>query len=158
MFGWYAMPGQSIFVRSYQDKERVPGATEKLLPLLRQSDVLWLQSYDQVKPPVMDDEEEHYQYHMNNLGRQKKVAERLGKPAIAFTWSMKPDEPWRMRAFFRACRDLRLEHACVTYAIDNRTHTVGLTPEARARGLSESAYWKQCVEDIAVEVGYLPPP
>ncbi|MFG0283959.1 MAG: hypothetical protein ACF8R7_06010 [Phycisphaerales bacterium JB039] len=156
-FGWYAIPGQSIFVRSYQNRERIAGVTEKLLPLLRQADVIWMQSYDQIKAKVMDNEEKHYEYHTNNLGRQYELAQRLGKVGIAYTWGLKADEPWRMRAFFRACADLGIDHAAVLYNLDNRDHTQGLIPEAKARGLSESAYWKKYVEDIAVEAGFLPP-
>jgi hypothetical protein len=154
LFGWYAIPGQSVFARDWQTHERVPGATEKLLPLLRQADVIWMQSYDQIVQGPMDTEEEHYQYHINNLTRQKKVAERLGKPAIAYNWGFRPDDPWRARAFFRACRDLGVD-ACIMYNVDHSSEPQGLIPEARARRLSESEFWKRYVEQPAREAGFL---
>ena len=154
-FGWHAIPGMSVFVREYQTHERLPGATEKLLPLLRQADVVWMQSYDRVVKGPMDTENEHYQYHINNLTRQKKLAEELGKPAIAYNWGLRIDQTWRSRAFFRACRDLGVD-ACIMYNVDHRTEVQGLIPEARARGVSESELWRQAVEQPAIEAGFLP--
>jgi hypothetical protein len=154
-FGWHAIPEQAAFVRTSQTKERFPGVTEKLTPLLRQADVIWMRSYDRVVKGPMDTEEEHYRYHVNNLKRQKQLADELGKTAIAYGWGLRSDETWRNRAFFRACHDLGIQHACFTYNVDNPAKIQGLIPEARARSVSESEYWKEAIEQPAIEAGFL---